>query len=104
MPVLRLRIIFLFLLYLLYAWLIVRPGERKLHYRSAVEGLKMYLDVAEEKQLQFFNPPTVTPQLFEELLPYAIAIDMEKPGRWMFHCHHMPHLAAGMMTELRYVG
>jgi FtsP/CotA-like multicopper oxidase with cupredoxin domain len=34
----------------------------------------------------------------------TIAIDMEKPGRWMFHCHHMPHLAAGMMTELRYVG
>lgn len=34
----------------------------------------------------------------------TIAIDMEKPGRWMFHCHQMPHLAAGMMTELRYVG
>lgn len=64
--------------YLLYAWLIVRPGERKLHYRSAVEGLKMYLDVAEEKQLQFFNPPEVTPALFEQLLPYAIALDMEK--------------------------
>lgn len=64
--------------YLLYAWLIVRPGDRKLHYRSAVEGLKMYLDVAEEKQLQFFNPPEVTPALFEQLLPYAIALDMEK--------------------------
>ena len=64
--------------YLLYAWLIVRPGERKLHYRSAVEGLKMYLDVAEEKQMQFFNPPEVTPALFEQLLPYAIALDMEK--------------------------
>ena len=64
--------------YLLYAWLIVRPGERKLHYRSAVEGLKMYLDVAEEKQLQFFNPPEATPALFEQLLPYAIALDMEK--------------------------
>jgi len=34
----------------------------------------------------------------------TIAVDMENPGRWMFHCHHMPHLAAGMMTELRYIG
>ena len=38
----------------------------------------MYMDVAEEKRLQFFNPPTVTPALFEQLLPYAIALDMEK--------------------------
>lgn len=22
-------------------------------------------------------------------------------ARWMLHCHHMPHLATGMMTELR---
>jgi len=64
--------------YLVYGWLIVRPGERKLHYRSSIEGLKMYIDVAEEKRLQFFNPPTVTPALFEQLLPYAIALDMEK--------------------------
>ena len=38
----------------------------------------MYMDVAEEKRLQFFNPPSVTPDLFEQLLPYAIALDMEK--------------------------
>ena len=64
--------------YPVYAWLIVRPGERKLHYRSSIEGLKMYLDFAEEKRLQFFNPPSVTPAVFEQLLPYAIALDMEK--------------------------
>lgn len=69
---------FLFISYLVYAWLIIRPGERKLHYRSNIEGLKMYMDVAEEKRLQFFNPPSVTPDLFEQLLPYAIALDMEK--------------------------
>ena len=64
--------------YPVYAWLIVRPGERKLHYRSSIEGLKMYLSFAEEKRLQFFNPPSVTPVVFEQLLPYAIALDMEK--------------------------
>ncbi len=63
--------------YLLYAYLIKRPGERKLHYQSQIEGLKMYMNAAEEKQLQYFNPPEVTPAVFEALLPYAIALDME---------------------------
>ncbi|PWS34370.1 copper oxidase [Falsiroseomonas bella] len=29
----------------------------------------------------------------------VLALDAGQPGRWMFHCHHMPHLATGMMTE-----
>jgi uncharacterized membrane protein YgcG len=66
------------ILYIIYAIQIVRPGERKLHYRSNIKGLKMYLDVAEEKRMQFFNPPSVTPEKFEELLPYAIALEMEE--------------------------
>jgi uncharacterized membrane protein YgcG len=66
------------IIYIIYAIQIVRPGERKLHYRSNIKGLKMYLDVAEEKRMQFFNPPSVTPEKFEELLPYAIALEMEE--------------------------
>lgn len=29
----------------------------------------------------------------------TIALDAGTPGRWMLHCHHMPHLETGMMTE-----
>ncbi len=29
----------------------------------------------------------------------TIAIDADEAARWMLHCHHMPHLATGMMTE-----
>ncbi len=32
-----------------------------------------------------------------------IAFDADNPGRWLFHCHNLYHMAAGMMTELRYV-
>lgn len=64
--------------YLIYARLIVRPGERKLELQAEIEGLKMYMDVAEEKQMQYFNPPEITPEVFEELLPYAIALKMDK--------------------------
>ena len=62
--------------FLAYNFLIKRPGERKLYFQSQIEGLKMYMSAAEEKQLQFFNPPAVTPEVFEQLLPYAIALDM----------------------------
>ena len=27
------------------------------------------------------------------------AIDAGEAARWMLHCHHMPHLSTGMMTE-----
>ncbi|WP_050526705.1 multicopper oxidase family protein [Pseudorhodobacter aquimaris] len=29
----------------------------------------------------------------------TIALDAGEAARWMLHCHHMPHLASGMMTE-----
>lgn len=28
----------------------------------------------------------------------TIALDAGEAARWMLHCHHMPHLSAGMMT------
>lgn len=30
----------------------------------------------------------------------TIALDAGEAARWMLHCHHMPHLITGMMTEL----
>ncbi|WP_458791197.1 multicopper oxidase family protein [Yoonia sp. MH D7] len=29
----------------------------------------------------------------------TIALDAGEAARWMLHCHHMPHLSSGMMTE-----
>jgi FtsP/CotA-like multicopper oxidase with cupredoxin domain len=29
----------------------------------------------------------------------TVAMDAGEAARWMLHCHHMPHLATGMMTE-----
>lgn len=28
-----------------------------------------------------------------------VALDAGEAARWMLHCHHMSHLATGMMTE-----
>lgn len=45
-----------------------------------IDGLRLYLDVAEKDELQLKHPPEKTPQLFERLLPYAMALDVEQ--RW----------------------
>jgi hypothetical protein len=43
-----------------------------------IEGLREYLGTADEgPRLEALNPPTKTPQLFERMLPYAIALDVE---------------------------
>lgn len=42
-----------------------------------------------------------------ELVPVGgrvtIAFDAGNPGRWMFHCHNLYHMASGMMTEIAYL-
>ncbi len=32
----------------------------------------------------------------------TIAFEANNPGRWAFHCHHLYHMAAGMMTRFAY--
>lgn len=66
------------ILFLFYQWLIRKPAEEKLKLRSEIEGFKMYLAAAEEKMLQFSNPPEMTPEKFEKLLPYAMVLDVEE--------------------------
>lgn len=34
----------------------------------------------------------------------TIAVDADNPGRWAFHCHHLYHMAAGMMAAFAYEG
>ncbi len=32
----------------------------------------------------------------------TIAFDADNPGKWALHCHHLYHMAAGMMTTVEY--
>jgi FtsP/CotA-like multicopper oxidase with cupredoxin domain len=32
----------------------------------------------------------------------TVAFDADAPGKWAFHCHHLYHMAAGMMAMLEY--
>lgn len=66
-----------FTAFVIYAYLIKRPSEEKLETRSLIEGFKMYIGAAESEQLKFHNPPQMTPDLFEKILPFAIVFGVD---------------------------
>ena len=37
-----------------------------------------------------------------KLAGVRVAFDADNPGRWLFHCHNLYHMATGMMTEVAY--
>lgn len=51
------------------------PFGQSVH--DEIEGLKLYMSVAEKDRMNFHNPPDRTPEHFEALLPYAIALGVE---------------------------
>lgn len=48
-----------------------------------IEGFKLYLETAEKNRLNIANEPPLTVERFERILPYAIALGVEKP--WSEH-------------------
>ena len=54
--------------------LLTRRSEEGVRVFAQIEGLRMFLETSERERLQMFNPPEDTPELFETLLPYALAL------------------------------
>ncbi len=70
-------ILVMFVAFGIYVYLIKAPTELGAKTRAELEGFRMYLKTAEENRLNLLTPPDRTPELFEALLPYAIALDVE---------------------------
>ncbi len=63
---------------LIFAILLTRRTKKGSLAKEHILGLKKYLEVAEKDRLDFHNAPEKNPQIFEKLLPYAIALGVEK--------------------------
>ncbi len=48
------------------------------------------------------NGPMRDTLLVPPMASAVVAFDADNPGRWLFHCHNLYHMAVGMMTELVY--
>ncbi|MBB6181140.1 DUF2207 domain-containing protein [Pseudorhizobium flavum] len=46
---------------------------------DGIEGLRTYLSLAEKDRMNMAGAPEMSPQHFETLLPYAVALGVEKP-------------------------
>ena len=69
-----------FILISFFKFFIERPDPEYLRQISLIEGFKMYLSAAENQLIQFHNPPKMTPELFEKMLPYAMVLGVD--GIW----------------------
>ena len=77
-PILLIPGILFIFLHIIFSHLLKAPTTLGRKLMDDIEGFKLYLEVAEKDELNFRNPPQKTPELFEELLPYALALDVEQ--------------------------
>ena len=64
---------------LIFAGLLKAPTIQGRKIMDQIDGFKMYLETAEKNRLNFENEPDFSIKRFEEILPYAIALGVEKP-------------------------
>jgi len=55
--------------------------------KQLLEGFKWFLRVTEQERVKFTQAPKLTPKLFEEYLPYAVAFGVEKD--WVKQFEHI---------------
>ncbi len=72
------------------------PLGRKL--MDEIEGLRTYLTVAEKDRMNMAGAPSMSPQHFEKLLPYAVALGVEKPWSDAFEAWLATAVAAGAVA------
>lgn len=67
----------------LFAVLMRAPTLHGQKIMDQISGFRMYLDTAEKERLNLIGEPKMTTKRFEAILPYAIALGVEKP--WSEH-------------------
>lgn len=92
----------LILLNLLFFVLLGAPTPLGQKRTDEIDGLRHYLSVAEEDRMNMAGAPRMSPQHFETLLPYAVALDLEKPWTRAFETWFAAAVAAGTVQSNSY--
>jgi uncharacterized membrane protein len=56
------------------------PTREGIDIMEQIDGLQYYMEVVEEKILKTSDPPQMSRQLYEDYLPYAVALNVE--SKW----------------------
>ena len=76
-------------------------GRRRM---DEIEGLRTYLKAAEEDRMNMAGAPEMPPQQYETLLPYAVALDAERPWSESFQTWLTAATAVGATSASDYDG
>lgn len=84
-----LAILALIILNVVFLFLLPAPTKLGQSIRAEIEGFKLYMETAEKGRLNAVQigsgqPPVMTRERYEMFLPYAIALDVEKPWTTYF--------------------
>lgn len=82
-----------------FAILMRAPTAQGRRMMDQIDGFRMYLETAEKHRLNFVDEPELSVKRFEAILPYAIALGVEKPWTERFEAelarHAVPDAGAG---------
>ncbi len=84
----------------LYTWLIRKPSPELVRLRSEIAALREYLGSSESERKRMLNAPTMNEDHYEAMLPYAIALGINKKwsayfGDLLTSRHYHPIWMAG---------
>ena len=69
---------------MLYVFIMGAPTMLGAKMMDGIDGLRQYLTIAEKDRMNMAGAPEMSPQHFEKLLPYAVALGVEKPWSQTF--------------------
>ena len=79
---------------IVFAFLMRAPTLQGRKVMDEIDGLKLYLETAEKDRLNMTEAPPMTVTRFERLLPFAIALGVEKPWSEHFDAELARHAVA----------
>ncbi len=97
-PLLVGSMVTLVLVNLLFFFLMGAPTPLGRKRTDEIEGLQRYLTVAEKDRMNMAGAPHMSPEHFETLLPYAVALGVEKPWSRAFEAWLASAAAAGALA------
>jgi len=92
----------------LFMYLMPAPTKKGQAVRTEIEGFRLYLETAEKLQMNAVKvgsgqPPPMSQARYEKFLPYAVALNVEKPWTKYFE-HQLPEEAANYSPAWGYFG
>jgi uncharacterized membrane protein YgcG len=89
----------LFVTNILFFYLMGAPTPLGAKLMDGIDGMKQYLVLAEQDRMNMAGAPTMSPQHYEKLLPYAVALGLEKPWSNAFQTWLLAATASATATS-----